>query len=98
MSRTEARWTDDELGELARTFDAIAWTVSQRTDEMRQMMESLRALAARLESVREEERTRISREIHDELGQTLTAIRMDLDRLQERVEAAALPDATRAPR
>ena len=96
-ARTEARWTDDELGELARTFDAMAWTVSQRTDEMRQMMESLRALAARLESVREEERTRISREIHDELGQTLTGIRMDLDRLEERVDAAALPDATRAP-
>ncbi len=38
----------------------------------------LRALAARLQSIREQERTRISREIHDELGQMLTALKMDL--------------------
>ncbi len=37
----------------------------------------LRALAARLESVREEERTRAAREIHDELGQALTAIKLE---------------------
>lgn len=38
----------------------------------------LRELAAFLQSVREEERTRIARELHDELGQALTALRMDL--------------------
>ncbi len=38
----------------------------------------LRALSRRLEKLREEERTRISREIHDELGQMLTGIKMDL--------------------
>jgi len=38
----------------------------------------LRALAARLAKVREEERTSISRELHDEVGQTLTGLRMDL--------------------
>ena len=82
-ARTGQAWTADALGELARTFDAMAWTVAQRTDDMRRMVESLRALATRIETVREEERTRISREIHDELGQTLTGIRMDLDRLEE---------------
>jgi PAS domain S-box-containing protein len=41
----------------------------------------LRALAARLQSVREEERTKVAREIHDELGQALTAIKIELSSL-----------------
>ena len=40
--------------------------------------DQLRALSARIETMREEERTRLSREIHDELGQMLTGIKMDL--------------------
>jgi PAS domain S-box-containing protein len=46
--------------------------------ELRVSSEQLRSLAARLVSIREEERTRISREVHDELGQSLTAVKMDL--------------------
>ncbi|MDD4927801.1 MAG: histidine kinase [Gallionella sp.] len=38
----------------------------------------LRELAAHMESVREEERKHVAREIHDELGQTLTALKMDV--------------------
>jgi PAS domain S-box-containing protein len=41
-------------------------------------LEQLRSLAGRLQSVREEERTSIAREIHDELGQSCTALKMDL--------------------
>lgn len=43
--------------------------------------EQLRALTARLQSVREEERARMAREIHDELGQALTAIKIELSSL-----------------
>jgi PAS domain S-box-containing protein len=51
----------------------------QRAEEqLRTSLDQLRALTARLQSVREEERTSISREIHDELGQACTAIKMDL--------------------
>jgi len=46
--------------------------------ELRKSVEQLRALAARLQVVREEERTLVAREIHDELGQVCTAIKMDL--------------------
>jgi PAS domain S-box-containing protein len=47
-------------------------------EQLRMSLDQLRALAARLQSVREEERTSIAREIHDELGQACTAIKMDL--------------------
>lgn len=96
-ARTGEAWSEDELGELARTFDAMAWTLEQRTRDLQQAVESLRALAARLETVREEERTRISRELHDDVGQALTGVRMDLDRLKERVDRADLPEDQRSP-
>jgi two-component system sensor histidine kinase UhpB len=44
----------------------------------------LRALAARLQASREEERTQLAREIHDELSGTLTALKMDLSLLPDR--------------
>ena len=45
----------------------------------------LEALAARLESVREEERTRIALEVHDVLGQALTALKLDLAWIAQQV-------------
>ena len=46
----------------------------------------LRALSARLQSVREEEAARIAREIHDDLGQKLTGLKMDLRRAERKIE------------
>ena len=48
----------------------------------------LRALSARLESAREEEGRRIAREIHDELGGTLTTLKWNLDGLAESLAGA----------
>jgi PAS domain S-box-containing protein len=54
-------------------------TERKRAEEQLQgSFRQLRELAARLQSVREEERARVAREIHDELGQALTAIKIDL--------------------
>jgi PAS domain S-box-containing protein len=52
---------------------------------LKESYERLRALAANLESVREEERTQISRELHDQLGQALTAMKFDLAMLTDRL-------------
>ena len=56
-----------------------------REKELRESREQLRSLAARLESLREEERTILSREIHDEFGQSLTGLKMDLAWLARRL-------------
>jgi PAS domain S-box-containing protein len=45
----------------------------------------LRLVAAAMHGVREAERTRIARELHDELGQALTALKMDLEGLERRI-------------
>lgn len=47
-------------------------------EKLRESHEQLRALSVYLQSVREEERTRIAREVHDELGQALTSCKLDL--------------------
>jgi PAS domain S-box-containing protein len=55
--------------------------------ERKRVEAQLRSLAARLEAIREEERTRIAREIHDQLGQALTALKMDLAWLAKKLPA-----------
>jgi signal transduction histidine kinase len=78
-------------GILAAAVLLILWNrtlrlrVSAKTAELRSALgslqthaERLRELSAHHESVREQERARIAREIHDELGQVLTALKMDL--------------------
>ena len=52
--------------------------------QLRDSREQLRVLAAHLQSVREEERTRIAREVHDELGQALTGLKLDVAWLDKR--------------
>jgi PAS domain S-box-containing protein len=59
-------------------------------EELRRSREQLSDLSAHLEWVREEERARIAGEIHDELGQALTALRMDVSWL--RTHAGAPPE------
>jgi PAS domain S-box-containing protein len=65
--------------------------VKRAEQELRASSEQSRNLAVRLLSVREEERTRIAREIHDELGQSLTAVKIDLAWLASRLPRQSAP-------
>jgi signal transduction histidine kinase len=56
------------------------------SEELRASREALRALSTHAEHVRERERSRIAREIHDELGQALTGLKLDLCRLAKSSE------------
>jgi len=49
--------------------------------------QELRELASRMDSVREQEKSRIARELHDELAQALTALKMDTSWIAERLPA-----------
>src|SRR5436853_3737632 len=76
----------DAAGRITGHF-GIQRDVSDRVkalEELEQSRAELRALAARLQATREEERTRIAREIHDELGQALTALKLDVAWLESR--------------
>lgn len=75
----------DRGGEL-RGFAAVIrdMTPQKRAkEELDDLLARLRALSQRMERIREEERARIAREIHDQLGQALTALKMDLTHLEE---------------
>jgi PAS domain S-box-containing protein len=58
--------------------------------ERRRVEDELRALTQRIEDAREDERTGIAREIHDELGQALTAMKMDIKWLERRIREGEL--------
>jgi len=64
----------------------------QAEREIADSRERLRALAERLDEVREEERLHLSREIHDGLGQSLTALKIDLTLLQRILRTGVMRD------
>jgi PAS domain S-box-containing protein len=70
---------------LRRANDELERRVEERTQALSGALAQLRELSAYLDKVREAERTRIAREIHDELGSLLVALKMDVNWLGKRV-------------
>lgn len=60
----------------------------QVEEELNRSREELRSLSRHLQSIRENESRRIAREIHDELGQALTALKMDISWISQRLPEA----------
>ena len=77
----------DNAGKPVRIVGGISDVTEQRQAEqaLENSRRQLRALSARLQWVREQERARVAREIHDELGQVLTALKINLDWLERKL-------------
>jgi two-component system sensor histidine kinase UhpB len=89
-----------EAGRIIGTV-GISRDISERKAAESEVIKSraqLRELSNYLQSVREAERARISRELHDELGQTLTALKMELGWLKDRLPADPAMLRTRVDR
>ncbi len=81
----------DKLERVNAELQAETLKRRRAEDKLGSSPQQLRALSARVQAVREEERKRISREVHDELGQSLTAIKMDLTWVTNRLIGAEEP-------
>lgn len=82
----------DELSHLARVFDEMADALQARqireqnaVRALAQSREQLRHLGVYQQQVREQERVRIARELHDDFGQSLTILKMDLAWIKKRL-------------
>ena len=86
-------WTAALAVDQSRIY-AIAHNITdrlQREESLRRALAQRRELLARLLSVREEERTQLARVVHDEMGQVLTGLKMDLAWLQNHLDLEQEP-------
>ncbi|WP_205711397.1 PAS domain S-box protein [Janthinobacterium lividum] len=94
-TRSGARWSQARvsrfLGEGPLRVVVAHTDITERKlmdGALRQSHAQLRQLALHLETAKEDERKRISRDIHDELGQNLLALRIDISMLSARTEGS----------
>jgi signal transduction histidine kinase len=100
-------WAQKAFAEIATAVEALVAKGIQLESEFIQLrssiansetntptssQEQLRALARRLQAVREEERTRVAREIHDVLAQEMTRLKLDLGWLARRLTQPGFPE------
>ncbi|WP_116141027.1 PAS domain-containing protein [Trinickia diaoshuihuensis] len=98
QSRAQALW--DASGKAYRMVGWILDVTDRRRAEeaLRASREELQRLSANIEHIREEEKTRIARELHDDLGQLLTAMKIDMGRFERTIESKIDESASQALR
>jgi len=77
--------------EVLKSKVTVFVELARKTEALTQSEQKLRALASHLISVREEERAHIAREIHDELGQVLTGLKMEVAWIAKRLNEDQKP-------
>ncbi|CAG0944441.1 hypothetical protein ANRL1_01763, partial [Anaerolineae bacterium] len=77
--------------DLSRRKDELETRVAERTKELELANDRLHALAQQIVSIQEEERQHISRELHDEAGQSLTALKVSLAMVKQRMPTELSP-------
>ncbi len=96
----------DEIGQLARSFESMTRAlrsahdemedrVDERTAQLRESEEAARALSRQLVEVQESERRFIAQELHDEIGQDLTALALALEKNRVAESNGDTPDIDR---
>jgi PAS domain S-box-containing protein len=96
---TRRTFTEDETRLLQLVADRTAMSIDRARlfDEIRESQRALEALSSRLFEVQEEERRRLARELHDDVGQRLTALKFLIDRVEANsasVQARQVVDET----
>ena len=80
-----------ELRELAVAFNGMAQALASRQHEIEESEAQLRALSHRIQTARDTEAGRIARELHDELGQVLTSLKLELSRIRRTCSSTPYP-------
>jgi two-component system, NarL family, sensor histidine kinase UhpB len=80
----------DQMEKGCQTIEGIAIDISERKkaeEDLKKFNDELRELSLHLQNIREEERIQIARDIHDELGQQLTGLKMEVYALDKKVKS-----------
>jgi signal transduction histidine kinase len=85
-----------EIRDLVRSFNTMADALGAEHREALRVQEQLRALTHRLQHAREEEAARIAQELHDELGQALSVLKVELERVRRKLLSSKSADVTEA--